>query len=212
MEYKNVLDSLLGQKVKVKILRHLAFNSGQQSGREIAAAADINHWQCHKVLREFCAHGIVKVKKTGSMHLFVLNKEHYFVKNTLIPLFKSEKESIVELTKDIGVVLLQSLGNLKNEILSIILFGSLASENEKPKSDIDVLVIIKNIAAKDKIIDIASGENTYFMEHFGNTLSPYILTINEFIKKAKKGDKLISNIIKSGKTVYGKTPGEIITI
>lgn len=211
MEYKNILDSLLGQKVKVKILRHLVFNSGQQSGREIAAVANINHWQCHKVLREFCAHGIVKVKKTGSMHLFALNKEHYFVKRALIPLFKSEKGNIVELTKDIGAVLLQSLGNLKKDILSIILFGSIASENEKPKSDIDVLVIIKNSAAKEKVTDVVSMENTYFMEHFGNTLSPYILTVDEFIKRAKKGDKLIGNIIKSGKVVYGKTPGELIT-
>jgi hypothetical protein len=49
MKYAGVLDGLLGQKVKVKILRHLIFNNAQQSGKEIANAK-INHWQCDMAL------------------------------------------------------------------------------------------------------------------------------------------------------------------
>jgi len=211
MKYGNILDNLLGQKVKVKILRHLVFNSGQQSGREIAHAADVNHWQCHKVLREFCANNIVKMEKTGNMHLFSLNKESHFVKNALAPLFRSEKGNIAGLKKDIGSVLLKDMGALKTEILSIILFGSISAEKEKPNSDIDVLIIIKSAKAKGKISEIAHNRNTYFMEHFGNTLSPYIITLDEFTNKAKRGDKLIGNIIKSGSVIYGQTPGGLIT-
>ena len=53
--------------------------------------------------------------------------------------------------------------------------------------------------------------NDYFLTHYGNTLSPYVVSKEEFIERNRKGDKLIKNIIKTGEVIFGNTIGEIIT-
>ena len=199
-----MLDNLLGQKTKIKLLRYLWKQDIAQSGRKIAQESGINHWQCNKNLKELYTEGVLTMQKAGNMHLYSLRKENYVADKIIIPLFKAESDLFQDLINELKSLKLQG-------ILSIILFGSIVKTKEKPHSDIDILVIIANVANKNKILQEINKRNKHFLSYYGNALSPYIITSAEFKKRQKKGDVLLKNVIRDGFVVYGKSIGEIIT-
>jgi len=207
MEFNGALDKILGQKTKVKILRYLTKNNTEQSGMRIAHETGINHWQTLKVMKDLYKQGMLKMHRAGNTYLFALRDDHYLVEELIIPLFKKESGSIEDMIKEVVKVCNKIR---KNILISIILFGSISKRKEKAHSDIDVLVIVKDSKDKKLINDEMSKNNTRFLTYYGNTLSPYVVTMDEFIRRNKKGDKLIKNIIKTGRVIFGKTVGEMI--
>lgn len=209
MKYKNFVDDILGQKTKVKILRYLVTHTEEQSGRRVAMEAGVNHWQCHKVLQELYKQGILTMKCAGNTYLFSLRRNQYIVKKAIIPLFSAESGLADNLIHDLKDVIIKISG--KDYILSIVLFGSIPAGKGKTHSDIDFLVLVGDRADTQGIHEKISTKNDYFMDTYGNTLSPYVIRKSEFLKRYKNRDRLIENIIKQGNTIYGKTIGEIIT-
>lgn len=204
MEYRKIFDKLFGQKTKLKILRYLVKNPVEQSGRQIAKNTEIAHRQCHKVLQELYAEGILSMRHIGNAYLYNLRKDHYLVEKVIKPFFEVESHLIKDLAAEIKKIKTE-------DIISIGLFGSISKGKEKPHSDIDVLVLINKNINKERITELIRKKNEYFISRFGNSLAPYIVTKKEFVSRYKKGDKLIKNIIKNGEIISGKTFGEIIT-
>lgn len=209
MKYKHFIDDILGQKTKVKILRYLVNHTEEQSGRHIALESGVNHWQCHKVLQELYKQGILTMKHVGNTYLFGLRRNQYIVKKAIIPLFKMESGLTDEMIRDLIDVIKKSTN--KNYILSVVLFGSVATGKGKPHSDLDFMVLVKDKVDTQMINDEMTRKNNYFIDNYDNTLSPYIISRSNFLKRHKERDRLIENIIKQGNTIYGKTIGEIIT-
>lgn len=204
MEYRKIFDKLFGQKTKLKILRYLVKNPVEQSGRQIAKNTEIAHRQCHKVLQELYAEGILSMRHIGNAYLYNLRKDHYLVEKVIKPFFEVESHLIKDLAAEIKKIKTE-------DIISIGLFGSISKGKEKPHSDIDVLVLINKNINKERITGLIRKKNEYFISRFGNSLAPYIVTKKEFVSRYKKGEKLIKNIIKNGEIISGKTFGEIIT-
>jgi len=204
MRYQRILDNILSQKTKVKILRYLISQTREQSGREIARGAAVNHWQCNKILKELHQEGILTMRKFSNTYLYRLKKDTYIVKEIIVPLFSREKSLIENLALE--------LKKLKSKgIASIILFGSLVKGKEKPHSDIDVLVITDDKENEKIIKQKIENKNEYFMRYYGNVISPYIVSKSEFKKRYAGGDKLLANVVKTGRYISGETIGEIIT-
>lgn len=204
MKYQKVLDKILGQKTKVKILRYMIGSHNEQSGRQIAQESGVNHEQCHRVLQEFYREGLLNMRRAGNAYLFNLRKDHYLIKKAIIPLFQTESRLLQTLIEEIK--------HIKNaKISSLVLFGSIAKGKGQSHSDIDVLVVVRNKVNKEKISDEIRRRNDYFLSRYGNALSPYVVSEEEFRRRYKKGDKLIKEIVRCGKVVSGKTPGELIT-
>lgn len=204
MEYQKIFDKLFGQKTKLKILRYLVKNPVEQSGRQIAKNTEIAHRQCHKVLQELYAEGILSMRHIGNAYLYNLRKDHYLVEKVIKPFFEVESHLIKDLVAEIKKI-------KTTDIISIGLFGSIPKGKEKPHSDIDILVLINKNINKERIDGLIRKKNEYFISRFGNSLAPYIVTKKEFVSRYKKGNKLIKNIIKNGEIISGKTFGEIIT-
>lgn len=203
MEYHNVIDKILGQKSKVKILRYLVEYRDEQSGRRIARECGINHWQCHHVLQDLCQQGILNMHRVGNAYLFSLRRNHYLVEKAIIPLFQSEARLLQALAAEVKQI-------RDVNISSLILFGSIARGKGKPRSDIDILVVTSRKKNKGKVAEKICKRNDYFLSRYGNALSPYVVSETEFRERHKKGDKLIRNIIKNGKTLSGKSIGELV--
>ena len=119
MRYNTILEDIFGQKVKLKILRYLVSNPEGKSARGIAAASDVNHWQCSKTLKALHASGIISLKLTGNNHIYALNKSAYLVKEIIEPLFSKEKEYL-------GNMLKSSKTLSSKNVESVSLFGRAA--------------------------------------------------------------------------------------
>ena len=203
MMYHNFLNSILGQKSKLKALRFLANFQNEVSIRELSRKIRITTPNLSAVLGELEQQGVLTSRKFGTSILYRLNNGHLLAEEIIIPLFKKEKEAKTELGRKIKM-------GLSFQYESAILFGSIARAQEHSGSDIDLAVIIGDKTdageAERKILEI----NPAIFKKFGNSLSPIVIKKKYFIRRFKAKDKLIASIAKDGILIAGKSISELI--
>lgn len=202
MTFNKPLNSILGQKTKINILRHLALYKKEAATRELARETKIAPPNILKLLKELEAENILISKKIGNSISYSLNHSNLMVKKIILPMFNYENN----LMNNLGSYLAT---NLKMPIVSIILFGSRARGEEKPKSDIDLMFIVKKgdeDKCEKKIMDL----NPKISATFGASITSIIYSTTKFSFKAKNKEPLVKNIIKEGKIIYGKYISDFI--
>lgn len=197
MRLNNVLEELMGSKPKIKILRALIKVNVPLTGRKIALLSGLNHRTCLLSLRALSKEGFIAIRSAGKAKIYTLNLGNTYLKNSISKIFHDEKNLISNIFKRIKV-------KLKGKISAIILFGSVVEGKEQPDSDIDICVVIKSLLEKRKIEKIIENERDNIMKEYGNDLSCYYITKNNFIKKYQKKNKLISEIAKKGRIILGE--------
>lgn len=203
MLFSNPLDEVLGQTSKVRILRFLIRSQVAMNGREIAKTVGLSHVKCHTALKELALHGSVSIRHVGRSNLYQLEKENYLIKKLLKPLFGNEEHLLTDLAKVI-------LKNLSFRPRSLIVFGSIAKGRARPDSDIDLLVIIPNQVDLRRAKQEISRKEEIVVRTFGNRLAPLIVKAQTFSKKCKGGKRLFTEIVKTGKLIYGAPLSEVL--
>lgn len=197
----NILENILGQKTKIKILRYLALHGDEFSGRHIAKFVGVSPWQCHKVMDELYREGVLNMRRVGNTHLYSIRRKNYLVEKAILPLFKAESD----ITQRLAADLLRIMG--KN-IVSLIMYGSVSRQTARPRSDIDIAAVTRK---KDpELASKIMKHNDFFLDRYGNSLAPYIVSKEDFRKRHKNGDALIANIVADGIVLAGKTIGELL--
>lgn len=203
MRLTNVLDEVLGQKGKLKVLRALAFSFGGLTGRGIARKVSLTHWACIKNLRELEISGLVKSEKAGKSNLYTLNQENLLNKEMLLPLFRKEK-------KFLNTAINWVMKEIESKPVSVILYGSVARGKEEADSDIDLCFLVKDRKDARKLERELTGISPNFYQRFGKKFSPYILELNVFKKKYNKRG-VVKEILREGILICGKPISSIIT-
>ena len=203
MRFNQILNYVFGQKSKLKILRFLSLYKKEGNVREISKEVGVTVPNTSRILKELEYEGVLTSKKIGRSILYSLNLKCYLVKEIISPLFKKEKETR-------GVLIMRLKKKLSFPIESIILFGSIEKGEEKPKSDVDLLFIVSDKVMPSKLEERILAVNNQIISEFGNSISPIIIKKSEFLKRLKKGDRLMSNILREGKVVEGKAISDIL--
>jgi predicted nucleotidyltransferase len=204
MLFYKPLDSILGQSSKVKILRFLNSINTDINGRELAKAIKLSHVKCHTALRELAQHGIVMVRNVGRSTLYKINIGNIIYINLLKPLFHNESLLMDELVK-------YMIKNMKvTKPLSLIIFGSTIDGTSRPDSDLDMLIIYPNLTDLKKVKQYIERIEQDISIRCGNQLSAILIKEKKLKQKYKQKDDLYSNIIKTGKVIYGKTISELL--
>ncbi|PIQ95177.1 MAG: hypothetical protein COV68_00590 [Nitrospirae bacterium CG11_big_fil_rev_8_21_14_0_20_41_14] len=207
MRVHNPLDKILSKETKVKILRFLCKTEAEWSGRQIAKEIKVSPAACHKALRELNNEGALLLRGIEKSNLYSLNKENLIVSDLLKPLYERESKIPDEIYE--GIV--RNISSLViKDIVSIAVFGSVKKRKERPTSDIDLLVLVKNSENKGEVEEDFGKVNEKSISRFGNTVSPYIQTVEEFNLKYKKGLSLIKNILKSHRLLFGTPLEELL--
>lgn len=202
MIFHQPLNSIFGQKTKINILRHLALYRKEAATRELARETCIAAPNILKLLKELEAENILISKKIGNSISYSLNRANLLVKKIVLPAFNYENNLMSELGSYLAA-------NLKLPIISIILFGSRARGEEKPESDIDLAFIVKagdEARCEKEIINL----NPAISAGFGSSIAPIIYSTAEFSAKAKSQERLVKNIIKEGRIIYGRLISDLI--
>lgn len=203
MRFTNILDDILGHKSKIKILRYLVNSNLELTGRQLSRAIGIHHRTSHRALKEFTSFGIVVMHRTGKAILYKINDNNIIVKDILRQIFGIENNLLTKTVKTI-------VSDVHVKVISVILFGSIAFASERGTSDIDLLFLV-NSKRQQKILKDGLDKIEYnFILKYGNMLSALVLTLDDFYRRVKKGDKLMENIIQKGKSVYGKSVQEVL--
>lgn len=203
MKYYQVLDDLLGQKSTVKVLRYLSHTRLEMSGRRIAEELGQSPWACHLALRQLTDQGILVMRNVGRSYLFRLNERNYVVEKLLLPLFTEESRLLQAAIEEI-------VAGLSESVVSIVLYGSASRRQERPFSDIDLMVLVSTEQDRKNVQALFEQRNESFIARFGNVLSPLVLPIAEFRRRYRKGDALVKEIVNDGRVIYGQLISEVM--
>ena len=198
----------LREDAQTRVLRFLWRSRAEWSGREISRRVGLSAPACHESLKKLDARGLVQLRRVSNVHLYKINPENYLVRDVFARLFEAE----ASLPRRVAAVVRKSLVHPpKSEIVSIVLFGSMARGTERLGSDLDILIVL---AAKEGLKALESRVErlrTLLFRRFSVPLSPYIQTLVELRRKYNRKLPLIREIVKDGETIYGKDVRELLS-
>ena len=201
MRIHQPLNKILNNETKVRVLRFLYSNDIEWSGRRIAREIQVSPATCHKALQELYSEGIVLLRNVGKTYLYQFNHDNYVAKELLYPLFKKEER----LLKVISRLLRDEFSEkVKERVVSIALFGSVEKREDRPDSDIDLLVLVTRAKDKEKIEKAFDNLNEKTVRLFGKIVSPYIESVSGFRRKYRQGLPVVREIMQSHKLISGK--------
>lgn len=190
------LDEIFRTWSHIAVLRILRYTSNGYSGNEVARQSNMNPRSALMALSSLENLGIVQRRRGRREHIFTLNTKNFLVKNSILPLLKSEKDFQAIITDNI-------VKNFKKKVLSCYLFGSVADGSETIESDFDICLIVENRNKKLECEKIIDNLSPVFREEFYVKLSPIILIISTLKGKYGLNSKQLENLLKNGIRLFG---------
>jgi predicted nucleotidyltransferase len=206
MRFHHIIEDVFSQESKIKALRSLALTATPLTGRQIASLSDIHLNACQRSLQQLVDNGFVSLQRIGRSNLYALKNTNAFIRFYITPLFRAEKDFLAK-------KILYSLRNGFKQtpaVISLILFGSVASKTETPDSDIDICVVLRDQHHLNSVKKSFRKITSEVMAKTGNGVSPYFIAVSNLRLRYSRKDKLIENVVKNGITFYGKPIKELI--
>ncbi|MEK7857578.1 MAG: nucleotidyltransferase domain-containing protein [Elusimicrobiota bacterium] len=198
----------LHEDAQSRVLRFLWRSQGEWSGREIARKIGLSAPACHETLKKLDARGLVLLRRVSNVHLYKINPDNYLIRNVFALLFKAEAAMPKQLEAVVRRSLVDSRGS---DILAIVLFGSMARGTEQLGSDLDLLVVIPAKEGLEALEPRVERLSALLFKRFNVPLSHYIQTLPELLRKHHQKLPLIREILKDGRTIYGKDIKELLS-
>jgi predicted nucleotidyltransferase len=195
MRFHGLYSDLFKSEIKLKIIEFLLKHEASMSEREIASVLGISHMSVNRAMQELAEINLVHYIAVGKAHLWKVNRQSFAYKalERLIGDLKVLPDPLSELKRVIMKHLPKAL------VKRAVLFGSVAQAKEKPDSDIDLFILVKNIQDQRTLEESIEKLTTECLDVFGNRLAPYILTEKEY--NEKKDWEVISEL-KNGIQLY----------
>jgi len=169
MRFRNELDDLLGSPIRVRVLRLLTRSPTRGfTGRELARLSKSSPSQTNAALESLRDSGVAYREIAGRSHVWRLAPEHV-LRDVLVSMFQGEANSFQLLKRDIEEMLRPL------PVKRAFLFGSVVRGDERPTSDVDLLVLVESKTAKETVEAALSRAGAQFSLRFGNPLSPLVL-------------------------------------
>ena len=208
MRLNKPLNKVLNSESKIKVLRLLCSGGGESTGRQIAKLLKVGPSPVQIALADLYNEGIVERKSFGKAYAYSLNTKNWLVKSSLKLMFRAEAEYQVKLWAKIRQHVERS--GLGKKIISVSLFGSVLSAQERPTSDIDLLVIFKDGVEKQAVEDLFIDMNRGIIEETGLSLDAHLYPVSELRKKFAEGLAFVKDAVRSSKVIIGKSLGECL--
>lgn len=190
MRFHNPLDDILGNRIRVSLLRVLA-RAGSRgfTGRDLARMCGSSPSQATASLQVLEESGLIVRDIAGRSHVWRLAERHALAP-VLKTLFRIEATSMSALQSDIESVI------RKLPVQRAILFGSVARGDEHPTSDVDILLTVRSTADKEQVEETLSAASLHFAIRFGNPLSTLVMEERHF--DSPPNPSLLANIRRDG--------------
>ena len=201
MLFRNSVISLLNSPLKLKIISFLIKKDVLMSEREISRLLDVSHMSVNRTMRELEGINFVHPGRVGRAHIWRVNRRSYAYQ-----VYSRVIESLADINSPMEDLKVTILANLPlPAIEKLVLFGSVAKQDERSDSDIDIFILVKDESDMAEIHASVEALSLICLERFGNTLSPYVLTRKGL--REKEGLKLLSEI-DSGIVLHQRNAGD----
>jgi predicted nucleotidyltransferase len=125
------------------------------------------------------------------------------VREILVPVFEKEAHFLEAYAKELRV-------RAGIPLVSQILFGSVARGEERPKSDVDLVFVIGGGKAGRDRQDALDQAMVELSGSYGNPPQVILFDHREFSRKARSGDPFVSEVLRTGRVLYGKPFAELL--
>jgi len=187
-------------KYSVPVLRTIISSPDGCSITEVSKELKISKSVVFKIINSLRDENILVSFTKGKRKVYKLNEENYFVKELIKKIFELEEQVVGEVKN----LIVKKLKRIKT--LSVILYGSFLTPKFDFKSDIDLMIVVKNKNEVKKEVERV----TKFFADRGLTLFVDVIELSEFKKLYKIKEPLITGIIKNGVVLEGKHPIELV--
>jgi predicted nucleotidyltransferase len=180
------LADALFSKVQQRVLGLLFVNADRSFyTNEIVRFVDSGIGVVQRELEKLAASGLVTIKKIG-------NQKHYQA-NHDTPIF-AELRGIMLKTVGLADILRLALLPLSDKIQTAFIYGSIAKGSDTSKSDIDVLIVGKELAYADVYGALGAGEASA-----GRPVNPSIYSQDELKRKLTEDNAFVSRVLEQPK-------------
>ena len=170
MPFHNPLDEVLGNRIRVRVLRVLRSSRSQGlTGRELSRRSKASASQTIEALAVLERAGLVHRETAGPSHVWRLALDHVLIE-PLDRLFESESDIPHKLQEDLRMAV-KGL-----PVRQARLFGSVARGDDESSSDIDLFVEVESSTQLGTVRESLSALSATFARRFGHSLSSLVLT------------------------------------
>jgi predicted nucleotidyltransferase len=175
-------DLLFGQ-TRGRVLRVLFGHPDQTFFvRQIARETDTSVGTVQRELEALSQVGLIERTKSGHQVYYQANRNH--------PVF-AEIHSLVAKTVGVFQLLTSALAPLANQIEMAFVYGSLARQEERAESDVD-LMVVGDVTLDEILAQLAPVEPL-----IGRTINPTIYSSKEFRSKLQSGNHFLRSVMCS---------------
>jgi len=182
MLFRDYWESLLGSRAKVKVAMLLAAKESAASERKLAAELGLSPMTVNRIMAEFRDLGFVERAESP-------NSNHWKVRKTGFAY-----RTVSQLKQPMDVLLAGMKSALKNKgVEKAYFFGPLAKEEEKPESEIGILVLVPTEEKAGLVRRELQELVGKVKEIYGNEVRLSVMTDAEFEEKQQ-----LRNILNEG--------------
>ena len=203
-----VLNEVLGTTTKVRLLRVLLRLGSPVSAREAQRLAGVRSAQAlGQALTDLTNLGVLDRQVVGRVHLYRV-RSGLDLDAPLRALFEAEGER-PDLLYDIVSAAVHEMA-VAEDVRGVILYGSSARGDAGPKSDVDLLVVIRDPERQGRTEDAMRQAEEQAAERLGLRLSPYVISVQSLRSRYRSRDPLMLSIEQEGRRFFGDSFSEII--
>ena len=189
----STLDQLFLSRARSEVLRLLfGLRDGELHLRAIERASGLTVATVREELHKLEAMDLVRTRRDGNRLYYAANQDH--------PIFV-ELRSIVLKTAGLGDVLRAALSD--NRIRAAFVYGSLAREEGRARSDVDLMVI--GTLGLRTVSKLLMGVT----ERIGREVNAVVMEVGEFKAKAAAGDPFMRDVLSKPKMFIVGGPDEL---
>jgi predicted nucleotidyltransferase/uncharacterized protein (UPF0332 family)/DNA-binding HxlR family transcriptional regulator len=192
---------ILGSKVTIRTLRNLLRRPYQERFfKELVKEVGVGVGPLSSTLRALVVQGVVEEATIGKQHFYKANLQNSLTK-ALYDLFSVERK--LDIPSNLRAALDEFVSKLRSQskenLLSVILFGSVATGTAKAGSDLDLLTVFNNIAAMPEGMH---SQTELLNKFYRVTVQEHSFGRNDFLEAYQQGDDIIVNALAEGLVLY----------
>jgi len=196
MPDQNHIELLFGRKSRIAVLRELYEALSPLSISEIARRSQLARSVASTVLADLERLGIAAETRVAGAKLYSLQRDNFFTKQYILPLFNADSMLRDTIVADMREV----FGPYAKTVL---LFGSYARGDFTPESDVDLLLIAVDDERKKLLETLSSDYYLHYSQNYGISLNPLVYTHEEARHLAADSPSFYQSIIADGLLVSG---------
>jgi predicted nucleotidyltransferase len=179
----NLLAEMLSSRTRAEFFRLLfGIDSNAYHLREIERRSGLAIATIGQEANKLEKLGLIRKRKDGNRTYYQANREH--------PLYKAIHDLVLK-TSGLADILRQSLSSAGIKIAFV--FGSIATGEEGPESDIDLFIIGDiGLRSLSKLLTKPS-------RIIGREINPYVMTADEFKKRKIEKEHFVASVLASAK-------------